>query len=377
MKLFSLIIKELMFRKANFILTWVAATVAVAFCVAFFTTSQAADRETRRLMRDMGYNLRIIPKEADRVDFLARGYSEATMPVEYATRFSQHDDLLFEHILATLKMPFEWRGRQIVLNGVASEITGKSPMIFEIEPGTAHVGYALAQAFGVERGEEIEIGGETFRVAGTLSETGSEEDVWLYLHLFDAQRLLGLEGRINEIKALECICRIPGVDPVDLLRSQLDSVFPEAQLFQISAIAVARDRQRKMIEDYFALAVPIVILICGLWIGAMTMQNTRERRAEIGVLRALGYGGGWVVALFLGKAALVGVLGAIVGYLLGTGAALWLGPGVFPETARAIKAERILLLASLLVAPAFAAISSFIPAALAATQDPAVTLREE
>jgi ABC-type lipoprotein release transport system permease subunit len=62
---------------------------------------------------------------------------------------------------------------------------------------------------------------------------------------------------------------------------------------------------------------------------------------------------------------------------MGTALALALGPEIFPVTASAIKPEGALLGWSLLLAPALAALASFIPALLAASLDPAVALREE
>ncbi len=63
MKTAHLIIKEIMHRKGNFLLSLLAVVTAVALFTAFFTTGEASKRETTRLMRDIGLNLRIIPKE--------------------------------------------------------------------------------------------------------------------------------------------------------------------------------------------------------------------------------------------------------------------------------------------------------------------------
>ena len=77
-------------------------------------------------------------------------------------------------------------------------------------------------------------------------------------------------------------------------------------------------------------------------------------------------------------AVLVGLLGAIVGFLTGTALALHFGPDIFELTGtKMIKPELLLLILSLVFAPVFAAVSSFIPAMIAVAYDPAVTLREE
>jgi len=96
------------------------------------------------------------------------------------------------------------------------------------------------------------------------------------------------------------------------------------------------------------------------------------------VLRALGYDAGAICLLFLGKAVLVGLVGAGVGFLLGTTLGLAYGPGVFEITAKAmIHWEPSLLVFACILAPLFAIVASLIPTMIAITCDPAEALREE
>ena len=85
-----LVVKEIGQRKVNFTLSLLGVTVAVALFVFFFTTGEASRRETTRLMRDMGFNLRIIPKDADMGAFLLQGFAEETMPEDYVERLAGH-----------------------------------------------------------------------------------------------------------------------------------------------------------------------------------------------------------------------------------------------------------------------------------------------
>ena len=123
--------------------------------------------------------------------------------------------------------------------------------------------------------------------------------------------------------------------------------------------------------------MPFIVITCGAWIGILAMMNVRDRQQEIGIMRALGYGSGKITLLFLGKSVIIGLLGAVVGFLLGTALALNFGPDIFKVTAKAIKPEYLLLGWSLIAAPVFAAVAGFIPTAYAVTRDPAVTLRQE
>ncbi|MCL5019637.1 MAG: hypothetical protein M1426_04060 [Patescibacteria group bacterium] len=65
MSTFHLILREILHRKLNFLMSVLAIVTAVTFFVTFFPTGDASKRETTRLMRDIGFNLRIIPKETN------------------------------------------------------------------------------------------------------------------------------------------------------------------------------------------------------------------------------------------------------------------------------------------------------------------------
>lgn len=376
-----LILKEILHRKTNFLLSLLAMVTAVALFVCFFTTGQASQRETARLMRDMGFNLRIIPKGTDLSKFWATGMSERTMPEDYVHRFASQAGLSYTHLLATLQKQIQWHDHAIILTGLASEISPpdkrRPSMVFSIQRGTIHVGHVVADRVGLNPGDQVELLGTSFTVAGRLSETGSADDIRVYAHLRDVQDLLGLKGRINEIKALECLCRDPNQTSLEILRQQLTELIPEAEVIQIANIARAREKQRLMTERQFAFVMPFVVIVCAAWIGVLAMLNVRDRQQEIGILRALGYRSGKIAVLFLGRAALIGLLGALVGFFIGTQLSLHVAPHVFEVTARSVQPIFALLLWSLLLAPGFAALSSFIPATIAITQDPAVVLREK
>ena len=100
--LFNLIYKEILHRKLNFVLALLAVTFAVAFFVSFFTANEASNRETIRLTRDMGFNLRIIPKKTDMNKFWANGYSDLSMPEEYVDLFWGFKNFSFAHLTAIL-----------------------------------------------------------------------------------------------------------------------------------------------------------------------------------------------------------------------------------------------------------------------------------
>ena len=113
-----------------------------------------------------------------------------------------------------------------------------------------------------------------------------------------------------------------------------------------------------------------------VWVAVFAMLNVRERRSEIGIWRALGKSGGMVATLFLGKAFLLGWVGALMGFAVGNQLAQAVGPEIFQITAKAIQTEWFYLFWALVWTPLLSAMAAFIPAMIAASQDPAYSLRE-
>lgn len=381
MRILGMTFREIIHHRTNTALSVLAVMAAVAMCVALVMTQEASYRETKRIMRDMGFNVRIIPKATDMGGFYLKGFSEHTFSEEAIHRLASQENISYNHLVATLQQQMKFGDMTVVVMGLSGELfppgRKKPLMSHPIKPGTVHVGYEIARHFGLKKGDSISLGGETFTISRAMPESGNTDDIRIFGALPDIQRLLSLEGQINEIKAIDCLCLTPDEDPQAILRAELNRVIPEAQTFLLSDMAEARARQRQMVEKYMAFLIPLFLVLSGVLLAALVTLNVRARQAEIGVLRALGYGSGVIGALFLGKAIVVGLIGAGIGYGVGTWLAVSITPSIFQVTAKGIKAMPELLGWSLLIAPIFAAVVSFIPAVIAVTQDPAMTLRAE
>jgi len=380
MSTFRLIIHEIWFRRTNFLLMVLAIIVAVAFWVTFESTGKAIENETRINTRDMGHNLRIVAEETDMIQFYNTGFSDVTMPESNLHALAAQDKITYNHLMAMLQHRMRWRDREIVLTGLAPQLyppgRPKPPMSVDIERGTVYLGYLLATQCKLKKGDSIDIQGKLFRVANCLSEQGNVDDIRIQCHLADAQAILNLPGRINEIQAIDCLCLAGADDPLAVLRENINGILPGVQVVQLKNIAEVRTQQRVMVFKYVRMILPLVILVAGLWIAIMAMVNVRDRRQEIGIMRALGYGSGKIAMLFLGKSILAGILGALLGFSAGTAISIQVGPEIFTVAAKFIKPLYALLGWSIIAAPLFAALAGFIPAMLAVTQEPATTLRE-
>jgi ABC-type lipoprotein release transport system permease subunit len=209
---------------------------------------------------------------------------------------------------------------------------------------------------------------------------------------------------------LECRCSEADLPKI---RQQIQGILPEAHVIRDMSKANARANQRQMVKEKHeqiiathaaALAEreqaladttarrekieslmgvlanvvnPLVVLACAVWIGLLALANVRERRTEIGILRAIGKGSRTIASLFLGKAVLLGLIGGAVGILLGTSLALLIGERAWGMTADQFAIHYPTLLVALVGAPLLSALASYLPTLSALTQDPAVVLRDQ
>jgi len=301
------------------------------------------------------------------------------------------------HLVATLQEKIQWQNRKVLLVGYMPEVPQphkpatafakrwghqRTPMGYDVEPGTAVLGHELG--IGKKPGDAIEVLGQEFQIEKILPEKGSKEDITIAMHLADVQQLLNKSGRINQILALGCQCvgaRLPQV------RKQLADVLPETRITEFRTIALARAEQREAVkesrqkvqgtlETLAAVMTPVVVLASAVWVGLLALANVRQRRTEIGLLRALGKRSGQIGALFLGKAVLLGFLGAAVGIVLGVWIAQLLGVKALGVASDYFSVQYGVILAALVGAPLLSALASYLPTLAALLEDPAVVLRE-
>jgi ABC-type lipoprotein release transport system permease subunit len=402
MTFWRLVAREILYRKVNFALGVVSVLVAVGCLVGELSLLRAHDLRTqarmarlndemRKEMKKLGFNILILPKDQNLADLYATDYASKHMPEEYVKRLANSKIMTVRHLLPSLRKKIEWReqgGRVALLIGVRGEVpvvhrSPKKPILYPVPPGTVIVGYHLHKPLGLKKGDTVTILGREFTVHQCNDERGSKDDIALWANLEEAQALLDKEGQINEIMALKCQCAGMGILQV---RKEIQRILPDTQVVEFATKAMARARAREAaaaaaqetraaMARFAAWLVPIVTLGAIVWIGFLAFANVRDRRQEIGILRAVGVGSRRVFLVFLAKAVLFGIVGAALGYVGGTGVG-WLWGDVPSAEGYAALFDPLLLLGALLVAPLLACLASWLPALMAAQQDPAVVLRD-
>ena len=352
----------------------------------------------------MGFNILILPKDQNLGDFYAENYADKTMPEVYAKQLADEPNIVtVRHLLPMLQAKMTWpeQKRKILLIGVKGEMPwahrdNKKPILRPVEPGTVAVGYELHQSLDLKAGDTLTLMGTAFEVADLHPDQGTIGDITLWIDLGQAQQLLEKPGQISLIQALECACAWADLPRV---RKEIQGFLPDTQVIELRSKALARAEARqeatrmtevlldsekkaqlalkKEREKLSAILVPLVLVACVLLIVILAYLNVRERRMEIGILRALGLHTAQIFQVFLGKALLLGLLGAGIGILGAMVLAAVCLRGTVESYSLPDTLPPALIVTVALVTPLVTALSSWLPALMAAQQDPALVLREE
>ena len=117
----SQIIREIAFRKWNALLMFIGLAAVAAAISMGKLIAEADERETRRVTRDMGFNLRIIPAETDLGQFYRDGYSRRMMDASMLDRLatSLTNNVEFNHLVGTLRHEYTINGETMMLVGLS------------------------------------------------------------------------------------------------------------------------------------------------------------------------------------------------------------------------------------------------------------------
>ena len=376
----NIIAKEAWYRRTTSLLLTTVIAFAVAILILFRTMASAGENETRIIQRDLGLNVVILPSSMTLDRYWTLGYSDRTLPQSYLDKVSNQK--VANRLVPMLRRPVSVGGVEAMLPGIGSEVfkgNKKMKAVFgrEVPPGKVILGAEVAVRLGAEREGEINVFGESFKVQHILSRAGTPEDIYIYGNLSDVQRLLKLEGRLGEIQAIECHCAEDVDDPFEHLQSQLTALLPETHVVRRESLAEGRRQQRLMAERFAGWTTPLLVILCGALIAALSALNVRERRRELGVFQALGFSPLGVATVFLGRVMLLGLIGAALGTMLGHLLATTIGPSIFRVSPKSIVFDPNWMGFAILLTPVFAATAALLPAVYAATLDPVESLRHE
>ncbi|NLO03623.1 MAG: FtsX-like permease family protein [Bacteroidales bacterium] len=383
-----LVIKEIFYRKVNSFIILLTVIVAGTVSVAIYSLSRASENETRKIMREQGLNLYIYPKGTNLIDFYSVN-NTPVFPENYVDVLAESKTFdAVRHLTGILQLKYpDWTDpngsrHQILVAGYKDEavqryLPGQETMGFDVPKGTVHVGSLIST--NIPEGDLFKIRGKNgkiyeFPITKRLEEGKGMLDQGVAFYLEDLQQVLGMEGQINKIEALGCVCHDGRIKNA---RSQVQAIFSDLEVAEIGSIADARENQRLMMNKYGSFIIPFVILSALLISGLLFYSNVVTRRREIGIMIATGKSKYYILLIIMMKAFLLGLAGTIIGFFAGTAIAEYFGREIFRFTAQDIEPLWNVLGYVIFIFPVLWTLSGWIPALMATQVDAARTLSSE
>lgn len=360
--------------------------------------------EMRKAALKLSFNMAILPMGQDLRAWHEQDYGNTYMPEDYVNRLAKSGIVSVQHLLPILATKTRWpeMKRTIILVGCRGEVpqgtkNTKAPLMQPVPPGRMVVGHELWRSLDLKVGQTVRLMGREFVIHKCQEERGSKDDIGVWIPLKDAQELLDKPGQLNAILALQCLC--VGRAGFARVRADVAAALPDTKVVEFETKVLARSEARTRVAEEAvqaverekasrtqlqaeraqaaAAAVPAVCLACGAWVFLMALINARGRRSEVGILRAIGYRAHQILALFLLRYLLGGVVGAVLGISAAVLAAAAVGRGgEAPLAAGSAGLSWEFLGGTLVMASLLSLVAGWIPALLAARQDPARTLVE-
>jgi len=254
------------------------------------------------------------------------------------------------------------------------------------------LGTRLAARLQQHPGDQVEIRGQGYRIAGILS-TGSVEDDQVVAPLAVAQRILDKPGAVRSIyvsaltKPEDALAkRDPkSMNPalfdrwycspyVQSIAYQLQEAIPHSHAEQIRQVAQNEGTALSRIKGLMLLITLAALFTSALAVSAAMATAIFERRTEVGLMRALGAGNASVAALFFTEATLLALLGGVAGFVGGALLAQQIGRSVFGSS---ITIEPVLIPVILAIAVIVTCGGSAAAIRRAVKFDPVYALRGE
>jgi putative ABC transport system permease protein len=408
-------------QKRRKLLAGAAITLGVTVATAMIAVATDIGDKINRELRTIGANLVVTPQE-DSLDLEIGGVNlkpptdgaylnEADLPkikgifwhnnitgfapmLPVSVAVGRKGDQQTVTLLGTYFAKRVSFGRDEFTTGVRSthpwwKVSGRWP---EDSSQDVLLGERLAVRLGEKFGDKITVADREFRVSGILS-TGGVEDDEIVAPLALAQEILGRPGAVRRVyvsaltKPEDAFARR---DPKSLsgaiydrwycspypqsIAFQLAEAIPNSHAEQIRQVAHNEGAVLTRIEGLIFLITLAALFASALAVSAAMATAIFERRAEVGLMKALGAGKLAVASIFFGEATLLALLGGLAGFGFGSMLAHQIGQSIFGSE---ISIAPVLLPVILAIAVLVTFAGSALAIRRAVEMDPVFALRGE
>ena len=329
--------------RGRLLVALVALTSAAAVLSALANVDLDVEKKLTQQFRTLGANLVIAPARADQAASPAApndsgAASPALMSESVADELEKNRTPEIAALSPYLYVVARSQGdRSVVVVGAWLDQMPRLNPSWKVEgnwverrddPEHCVIGRNVARIFQILAGGEITLSlqGRAVRLAvAGIVEAGGAEDNQIFVNLPVAQSLIARPGKIELVQL-----SVTGTEKrMTAVTRDLAAANPNFDVRPIRQIAAAEGQLLSRIRLLILLMVLLILALTLMCLLATMAALAIERRADVGLMKALGGSISRIVAIFLAEAGLLGATGGIVGYVLGIGLTYWMGRRVF------------------------------------------------
>ena len=404
MNLRTLVWRELFERKSQMLTILLGILLGVTTVIAIRNITYYSEKAVARELDSLGANVLVLPKSVTLQDYYSADMHEEVIPEEYVMRLTMSDIQGVDNLSPKLCVPVNLQGKKFAVTGILpkNEFQAKAAwagagifsrpigcgaidvateakpedkktlvrqrVIKDLRSHEILVGSDAASALRLTEGDPLTLLGEPFSVVAVLPETGTVDDSRIFAHLHTVQRLSGKGAVVNCIEIVGCCKEIAAG-----LVGGVNKLLPDAKVVTVKQVVATQANVNRMMERLSLIFVAIIVVLGGAGIANYMYANVYERRREIGTLMALGAESLLILRIFLLKALLLALIGAVGGYATGTALAVTLGPKLAGVP---VLPMPMLAVWAVVISVGIALLASYFPARRAARLDPVATFQE-
>jgi len=216
---------------------------------------------------------------------------------------------------------------------------------------------------------DLSFQGRTLHVSPTGTvQTGAAEDSRIYISMADFVAWTGVQPSTMEVAASGSPEEVAGI------MQQLSQAIPAGDVRPVRQIMEGEARVLGKTRATLLAAAALIILTAALCVLSTLMGWVFDRRRDFAIMKALGASGRLLNGFFAAEAAMLGAIGAVIGFLVGIGIAAWIGRVNFHAP---VVPRWSVLPVVLAGSMAVTLLSAILPIALLRRVQPAVILRGE
>jgi len=325
--------------RSRLVLALVAVTAGAAVCAALVNLDLDAGDKLTREFRSLGANVVVSPAQSagadstmdfgvmSQIDSLHAPEIIAAAPYLYVVaQAGPQTQGSAQAAPVLLIVAGTWFDQVAWINSWWS-VTGRR-ITDRGDTAECMVGQEAARSLGLTPGSQLTLRSgsreATLSVAGVIMSGGSE-DSQVFVDLTTAQNLAGLNGRAGLVQ----LSVRGSTTAIENVMHRLAGALPGLDVQPVRQLAAADGRLLERIRGLLFATVALILVLTALGVLAAMAGLALERRRDVGMMKALGGTVRRVMRFFLAEAAVIGILGGIVGWGAGMLLADLVGEQVF------------------------------------------------